>query len=319
MALLNSRTPIDDALLDPNLSAEDKKKLLLAKEVREFSEKTLGLKASKNYSSFVKLERDAVTYVVSAAEKWQLKNYQWSYPFLGKMPYKGFFVKEDAIEEAESMKTKGFDVYLRGVSAYSTLGWFNDPIVSPMLKYSEEDFVDTLIHETVHVTLYIKNSSDFNERMAVFIANEATLQFYKDKEGIYSDKIKKIHDEKIDSELFSKFISEEIDELKNWYLQQTSNSDEESRRARIESIKTKFKEKLLPQLRTKSFQSFANAELNNARLGLYTTYTKDLNDFAELFELSSRDYRRFLEYCRSLEKHPHPEEGLKELISSLRQ
>lgn len=315
--LLNGRVPIEKALTDPDLSETDRKKLELAQEVRVFSEKTLGLKASKNYSSFVKLDRDSVTYVVNASKKWKLEHYLWSYPFLGKMPYKGFFVKSDAEAEFQRLSQEDLDVHLRGVSAYSTLGWFNDPITSPMLRYSEEDFVDTLIHETVHVTLYIKNSADFNERLATFFAGVATIQFYEEKEGPNSLFVQKIKDEKHDSHLFSKFISNEIEDLKKWYLQQTERS-ESSRQERLDLIKKNFKEKLEPKLKTSIYKNFPKNSLNNARLSLFATYTQDLEDFSVLFDLSGRDYRVFLEHCRELEKHPNPEIGLKELISRLR-
>jgi predicted aminopeptidase len=135
MKLLQARVPIAEALKDPTLSAEEKHKLELAQKTREFAEKDLHLKPTENYTSYVKLDRPYVTYVVSAAPKWELKHYQWSYPFVGKMPYKGYFSEADAKTEEADLKKEDLDTYMRGVSAYSTLGWFKDPLLSSMLRY----------------------------------------------------------------------------------------------------------------------------------------------------------------------------------------
>lgn len=121
MKLLNSRVPIDEALKDPNISTEEKRKLELAQKARAFAENDLHLKATQNYTSYVKLDRPYVTYVVSAAYKWELKHYQWSYPFVGKMPYKGYFNEDDAKAEEVELKKEDLDTYLRGVSVIGSL------------------------------------------------------------------------------------------------------------------------------------------------------------------------------------------------------
>jgi predicted aminopeptidase len=166
LSLLSSRQDIDKALQDPKVSDEEKRKLRLSQKVREFAMNQLHLKESKNYTSFVKLDRASVTYVVNASPKWELKHHEWWFPVVGKMPYKGFFNEQDAKEEEEDLKKQDLDTYLRGVSAYSTLGWFNDPILSSMLTSNDYDLVNTIIHETVHATLY-RASSEFSSIFAL--------------------------------------------------------------------------------------------------------------------------------------------------------
>jgi predicted aminopeptidase len=177
--LLMSRRPIEEVLNDPTISEDDKRKLKLAVEAKEYSQSQLGLKKNKNYSSYVKLNRPFVSYVVSASPKNELKHYLWKYPMVGELPYKGFPKKESADREAEKLKKDGLDVHVRGVSAYSTLGWFNDPVLSSMLRYKDHDLVNTIIHENVHATLYIKSEADFNERLAAFVGNIGTQYFYE--------------------------------------------------------------------------------------------------------------------------------------------
>jgi predicted aminopeptidase len=160
--LFTSRVDIDEAIKDPHLNEKDRNKLQIAQEARKFAEQELGLKVTKNYTTFVQLHRPYVTYVVSAAPKWELKHHLWSFPILGKVPYKGFFDEKDAQEEAQELGRENLDTYTRGVSAYSTLGWFKDSVLSSMLTYEDHILLNTIIHETVHTKLYIKNSDDFN-------------------------------------------------------------------------------------------------------------------------------------------------------------
>lgn len=319
MKLLSSRQPIEEALQNSQLEESKKRKLRLAQEAREFSEKELNLKATKNYTSYVELGRPYVTYVVSAAPKWELTHYQWSYPFMGKMPYKGYFNESDSIEEETELQKENLDTYMRGVSAYSTLGWFNDPILSSMLSYDDYDLVNTIIHETVHATLYIKHAADFNERLATFLGNKGAEQFYLKKEGAESPTLKQIRMENEDQTLFSQFISTELKELAKWYKElPISERSEEKRKRRIHHIQEKFTQELQPQLKSDSFKKFPDLNLNNARLLVYKTYMQDLGDFQKLYELLDQNYSRFISKCQSLEKADDPAQALKDLILSLK-
>ena len=317
LSLLSAREDIDKVLQDNSLSQDERQKLNLSKKVKEFSVRRLHLKESKNYTSYVKLNRDSVTYVVNASKPWELKHFEWSYPIVGSMPYKGFFDLQDAKDEELALKNQGFDTYLRGVSAYSTLGWFNDPILSSMLKSDEHDLVNTIIHETVHLTLYIKNSADFNERMAVFLGNKGTELFYLENEGENSKTLLKIKQENEDQKIFSTFISEKIKKIEKWYVQQT-DKNEALRQQQFAEIKSDFEKDFLPRAKTNYYSRFSKVPINNARLLLYKTYEQDLSDFEELFIITGNSFEKFLEHCRGLEKHPQPEIGLKELIKKLK-
>jgi len=179
--LLKSRVDIEEAIKSSTLSQENKQKLLLATEARVFAENSLKLKKTKNYTSFVQLDRPYVSYILRAAPIYELKHYLWSFPIVGDLPYKGYFSEEEAKSAAKDFSHKEYDTYVRGVTAYSTLGYFNDPILSSMLRYQNHDLVNTIIHETVHATIYIKNNADFNERLATFIGNKGAELFYLKK------------------------------------------------------------------------------------------------------------------------------------------
>ncbi len=318
MSLLSKRVPIEKVLDDPKVDEAIKAKLRLAQEARQFSETFLKLSTTKNYTSYVALEQPYVSYVVSASPKWKLEHHLWSFPLVGEVPYKGFYKETEAQQEEQELKNKNLDTYLRGVAAYSTLGWFNDPILSSMLHYKNHHLVNTIIHETVHATLYIKSSADFNERMAVFLGNKGTELFYLKKEGPQSETLKQIQNENEDDKVFSQFITAEIQNLKGWYDQNPeTTSSEEERKKHFSAIQDHFKKTVLPRMKTDSYQNFSKTELNNARLLLFKTYMQDLSDFQKLFDLTEANFSEFLTCCEKLKKGEKPEEGLKSLVADL--
>lgn len=316
LAMLNTKVPVSEALSSTDLSEEQKKKLTLAQEAREFAFTDLGLKRTSSYSDFVDLKRKSVTYAVMASEKWKLQSYMWNFPIIGKAPYKGYYNEELANKEADEMKKLNYDVYVRGVSAFSTLGKMNDPLLSSMLRYSDHDLVNTIIHELVHSTLFIKSSIDFNERLAVFVANKGTEIYYLKKEGLQSKTLQQIKNENEDDTLFSKFITEELNRLKAWYehfdhTQKISQEEKEAlRQKQFEQIKENFKKNLSEKLKTKSYSHFTTKMMNNATLGNYNTYMKNLDSFDKVYKKNNSDIPTFLKKCKELEDTENPEQEL---------
>ena len=304
--------PLAAALRDVKVSEENKRKLNLAQEAREFAERELGLKHTENYTNFVQLDRPYVTYVVAAAMRTELKAYNWWFPIVGSLPYKGFFNPEDAKIEADELKARGYDTFTRGVSAYSTLGWFNDPLLSSMLNYKDYDLVNTIIHETTHATIYIKSQADFNERLAVFIGNIGAREFYRRKEGSDGPTLKALENDLADEADFAAFITHEMRDLEKWYQERQNTAIEESvRTVRFKEIQERFNANLRPRLRSpNSYKSFTSLELNNARLLNYRLYIENLNDFELVFQKFDRDFTKMLAFCKSLEDTKDPKTEL---------
>lgn len=316
--ILNSRVEIDEILKTNTLSDQEKEKLLLTQDVRKFADLELKLNAKKNYTTYVKLDRPYVSYVISASPKWKLESYLWGFPIIGNVPYKGFFSEAEANEEATELGKKNYDTYVRGVSAYSTLGWFKDPLLSSMLKYSNHDLVNTIIHESVHATLYIKSEADFNEQLASFLGAKGMELYYLSKEGSDSKTVKIAQDENQDEHTFSSFITNEINELELWYNQNTQKTDD-VREKKFKDIQDKFVKDILPKMKTNTYSKFAEIKLNNARLIVYKTYLKDMSDFNDLYHLSDNHFVKFLEHIKTLEKSNNPKKDLKDLIISLKE
>jgi predicted aminopeptidase len=317
-SIMNSRVAIEKAIENPSLPEEHKQKLKLAMAAHEFAINHVGLNQTKNYTTYVDLGRAYVSWVVSAAHKWKLEHHLWSYPFIGKMPYKGFMSEAEANEEKNSLIAQNLDAEYRGVSAYSTLGWFQDSVLSSMLRSSEHQLVNTILHETTHTTIYIKNSADFNERLAVFVGNKASEEFYLAKEGVNSPTLKRIQEENLDDRIFSDFMSFELKELKTWYENlNKAEQNESARQTRFLQIQDRFTKNIKPLLKTKTYQSFSDIKLNNAKLMYFKTYMQDLGDFEKLYKKSQGRWFEFFKLAKTLEKSTDPEADLKKLTSEI--
>jgi predicted aminopeptidase len=310
--LLRRRVPVEEALKDPRLTAEQKRKLKLAQDARKFAEETLGLATTQNYTSYVQLDRPYVTYVVSAAPKNILEPYLWKYPIVGSLPYQGFFDPKGADALASQMRSENFDVFVRGVSAFSTLGWFRDPILSSMLEYRDYDLVNTIIHETTHATIFIKSEADFNETLASFFGNQGAVLFYEQREGLGSPTVLDMHKDAKDEARFSDFIAKEIAQLKDYYTAHENRViPEEERKARLKEIQTRFITEVQPTMELKdSYRGFAKNEINNARLLTYHLYMKDMSDFETVFAKLGHDFKRMLAFCKTLQKEDDPKAAL---------
>ncbi len=316
MKLLSSRKDIDKVLKDPNVSQELKERLKLGREAQSYAVEQLGFAKTKNYQSFVKLDRPYVSWIVSVAHKDKLEYRMFDYAIVGKLPYKGFFNEEAAKKEAEKFKKKNFDVVVRGVTAYSTLGWFEDPILSSMTDRSEVAFVEVILHESAHATIFIEDHADFNEQLASFLGLQGAKHFYLHKEGEKSESLKKIETNLKDERLFAQFLKAEIKSLKDWYTEKSGDFTEDERQSRLAEIQKRYKEKIQPKIKTKSFDYyFGEGKLNNAYLLSLATYMEDLADFEDLYRKKGKDLRATISYLKTLEDSKDPAETLKQYVS----
>jgi predicted aminopeptidase len=172
-----SAVPVERMAGDPEVSVEVKQFLEHVGTIRRFAAEELGLEDSRNYTRYVTLDRDYVADVVSACESASFKRYYWRYPIVGSLPYKGFYVEADAKREASRLKAAGLDVIVRKVDAFSSLGYFTDPLYSFMANYDIDVIAELVFHESAHATLFIKGADQFNEEFATFLGRKAA-DFY---------------------------------------------------------------------------------------------------------------------------------------------
>ncbi len=164
--LMARRTAIAELVADPGTPAELRQRLLRVRAAREFASDELGLPQDKGYRSYADLERPFAVWSVTATEEFSLAPLSWCFPIAGCVSYRGYFDESKARRFAEGLRRRGLDVAVRGVAAYSTLGYFDDPVLNTMLHWDDARLVAIIFHELAHQRLYVKNDTPFNESFA---------------------------------------------------------------------------------------------------------------------------------------------------------
>ena len=176
--ILGRRRPISDVLADPATLAATRAKLQLVVQARSFADRQLGLDAGESYTTYSWVDSDTLLMVVSAARKDRFEAHTWWFPIVGKVPYKGYFNFERAYEEARDLEASGYDTNVRPSGAFSTLGWFNDPLLNTILRYGDVSLAGTVIHEITHNSLYLPGQAGFNESFANFVGDRGAVEFF---------------------------------------------------------------------------------------------------------------------------------------------
>lgn len=209
--------PIEEVMKDPAVPDTVKRKLNFIREVIDFGVREIALKDKGNYQTYYDQRGEPALFVVTAAEPFALKPYEWKFPVVGSMPYKGFFDPQDAEAEKNRLLNLEYDALIRTPGGWSTLGWFKDPVLSGMLKRNEGDLANLILHELTHATVFVKDSVDYNENLATFIGDKATEQFLITRFGIDSEEWEVYQRETKDSELFVNHILRGTDKLDSLY------------------------------------------------------------------------------------------------------
>lgn len=175
--ILIARRDIDKVIEDPETPQEQRAKLQLVLDARAYAQ-GMGLDPGGSFTSFAEVSRDPLAWVVVASRRDAFALYTWWFPIVGTVPYKGFFEKEDAEAQVKELGAEGWETSMRGTEAFSTLGWFNDPVVSTTLKSAATRIANTVIHESVHSTVWIPGSVAFNETLANFIGSQGAVTLF---------------------------------------------------------------------------------------------------------------------------------------------
>src|SRR5208337_4692802 len=278
--------PIEVLLRSPSTPADTRDFLLRVSEIKSFAVGTVGLRNNDNYTRYRDIDRDHLVDVVSACDAVSFTSYFWSYPFLGKLPYRGFYERADADAEAARLKKEGYDVIIRPVDAFSTLGFTKDPLYSFMKKYSLFELASLIIHEQTHATLFLNGQPQFNEELAVFVGDEGAFEWLIARYGADSDEYRSAVAEYEDSQTFVSLLQMLSGELEGLYAGRGTRAEKLARKAEIiGEFRKRLSGDLASRFHSSSYKDLGKIPLNNAYLDLYRLYSSDIPLFRAYWAL----------------------------------
>ena len=300
--LLNNSIPVEEALKADSLSSHERERLRLVAQVKAFGESELGLKETENYQTVYLKSHNPPIYVVAASPKDRLVRKSWWFPIAGRMPYLGFFDEERARAEKERLMEKDLDVIMGVADAYSTLGWFQDPVTLNLLEGSTVNLVETILHEMTHTTLYLKGGGEFNEGLASMVGKVGAIQFLEKTFGpsdpLTIEATKNLEDERI----FSPFLASLLQQLEQLYDTPIGYEEKLTGREKVfERSLVKFS-RIKGQLQTDRFTHFESAQINNAHLLSIGLYHRHFHLFEALLKEKGNSIRGTILFLQEFTK-----------------
>jgi predicted aminopeptidase len=290
--ILSRRQPISEIVADPRTPPAAREKLKVVLAARQYAKDSLHLRTKDSFTTYSRLDHDTLVLVVSAAYRDTLKPYTWWFPIVGRVPYKGYFDFGAAQRDARNLAADGFDVYVRPSDAFSTLGFFNDPLLNTTLKGDSLGLANTVIHELTHNTYYASGQAPFNESFAMFVGARGAAAFFRSRGQEAA--AAKVDAEWADDKLLANFWTRVIRSLDSAYA--AHPFDKEARIAVRDTVYMRTRVSLVneiaPRLKTISPLYAERVQLNNAALLARRVYATDLDVFDRVYEKEGRNLRR---------------------------
>ncbi len=292
--ILSRRQPISEIVADPRTPPDARAKLKVVLAAREYAKDSLRLRTKDSFTTYSRLDHDTLVLVVSAAYRDTLKPYTWWFPIVGRVPYKGYFDFDAAKKAAKDLYEDGFDVYVRPSDAFSTLGFFNDPLLNTTLKGDSIDLANTVIHELTHNTFYASGQAPFNESFAMFVGARGAAAFFRSRGQEAA--ARKVEAEWEDDKVLARFWARVIRSLDSAYAAHPGEGNRAERIAVKDTVYARTRVALVneiaPQLKTINPLYAQRVQLNNAALLARRVYASDLDVFDLIYEKEGRDLKR---------------------------
>ena len=313
LSLMADRESIDRLLENDGIDPGLRDQLQLATEIKAYAVSSLSLPNSDSYTQFVSLRKPYVVWNVIATPEFSTQPLQWCYPIVGCVVYRGYFTPERANTEARKLKKKGYDVMVGGVRAYSTLGWFDDPVLSSMLENSDTYLASLIFHELAHQVIFVPDDVGFNESFAVAVEREGVRRWLT--ENGQTELALNYHQTQNQQDTLVKLMLNAREELDKAYVLDIRDQERRQRKAIIiDQLRQKYRE------RQASFGlqhgAWFSSELNNAHFAMIATYYEHVDEFSLLLR-SSSDWHGIFEQVSELSELPSRER--KEAIATLAQ
>jgi predicted aminopeptidase len=301
--ILASREPLHQVILDPATDPRTAGKLSLVLEARSYAEAELGfVNMGQAYTSLARLPSDTLALVLSAAFRDRLAFRTWWFPITGHVPYRAYFSEAGALAARDNLEAQGFDTYLRPTAAFSTLGWFADPLYSTLLRLDEVSLVETVLHELAHNHLFLPGQGRFNESWATFAGHAGARAFFCSRPGGGPDTVwcRRAQDRWEDAMDISRYLDALESEIRELYARDDLSTPEilQRRDALYAEALARFLREVQPRLRATRYAYLGEERLNNATLLARTLYFHRLPDFQRLLDGEEGDLRGLLARIR---------------------
>jgi predicted aminopeptidase len=310
--LYSQKRPISEVISSSETPKAVQQRLLWSQDIIKYA-RGQGLKAEGVYDDYIETSNKPVSYIVYAAAPDKLESKHWWFPVVGSVPYLGFFEEKERDEEAAKLKKDGYDVAKGAVGAFSTLGWFSDPIFRSMLERSHAELAHLLFHELTHRTIWVSGNVDFNESMAEFVGYKLTLRYLREK-GFDQEVAEYLAKQK-DQKTFHHWLLDLKAELEKVFADE--NAGKEAVLEQKRNVYQTFLTKKKPSFKTNEFDFYFKKEWNNAVLLGIALYDLDMAIFEKAYEcLGAKNVGEFLERVESvIEDDESPEKMLEEQCS----
>ncbi len=307
LQILKERQPIESLLESEQTDPALKAKLESVLDIREFATRELLLPENGSYRSYADIGRPFVVWNVVATPEFALKPVQWCFPIAGCVSYRGFFTREAAGKFADDLRARGHDVFLYGVGAYSTLGWFDDPVLNTFIHRSEADLAALIFHELAHQKLYIKNDTSFNESFAMAVEEEGVMRYLASRQG-GEEATRRYLESKARRKQWVQLVSLTQQSLRELFA---SGADPEAMRSGKEAIYARMLEdyERLKELwgGFSGYDRWFTEDLNNAKIASVDTYNYYIPSFIRLLQNHNGDLALFYQEARTLGDLPRAE------------
>lgn len=302
MEILRRAEPVEEVLGKPGLDDKLRSRLLLVQKLREFAKNDLRLPAEGQYDRYSDLGRKHVVWVVFAAPEFSIEAKTWWYPLVGSLKYRGFFNETDAKAEGDKLKARGLDVLVGGVDAYSTLGWFRDPVLNTFIHRDDAELAELIFHELTHQMLYISGDTDFNEAFATANGQEGVRRWLRSC-GRTADLRRYENDLRANDEFIELAVATR-QELESLYERHKDESPEVLRKLKADQF-ARFRDAATGiEARwggAHEIDRWFSKPVNNARLNTLTTYHEQVRGFERLLREQSGDLLKFHAAVKSME------------------
>ncbi len=322
---------IPKLIADPQTPAALKEKLQLVMKLREFAASDLHLKIKGYYESYADLHRRFVVWNVNAAPEFSVEPKSWWYPVVGRLKYRGYFVEKMARSYGTNLAKKDYDVFVGGVEAYSTLGWFRDPVLNTFINNPESDLAETLFHELAHHKVFVGGDTDFNEAFATTVGEEGVRRWFQAKGDptAYRDYLAELrrNEQFVElvrttrAELKAVYGEEKSDEAKSLAADPPAKSDAEKREEKarvIARLREQYQRLKVQWGGYDGYDHWFSRPLNNAQLNTVETYYHLVPGFRRLLQDCGGDLDMFYETVKRLTKLSKDKrhQKLEELVQS---